>query len=165
MTNVNTRSIITFATVRLLFGIAIISTEMFAQDGLTAVKRSDLTIGNITVGQSLRILPQSPAAAKFEVRSTSETDIFIQIVLPNHLQEIGGRSELGVTFSTDCARWSVNDNVENSTSFDPHSPLRVHLEKNQSVIIWLGAFVDPPSNLQAGHYDASITLTTTPAAK
>jgi hypothetical protein len=145
--------------------MGIIPTVMFAQDGLTAVKRSDLSIGNINVGQSLRILPQSPAAAKFEVRSTSETDIFIQIVLPDHLLEIGGKSELSIAFSMDCARWSLNDNVENSTSFDPHSPLRVHLEKNQSVIIWLGAFVAPPSNLQAGHYIASMTLTTTQVAK
>jgi len=113
----------------------------------------------------LRILPQSPAAAKFEIRTISETDISIQIALPDHLQEIGGKSELGITFSTDCARWSLNDNVENSMSFDPHSPLRVHLEKNQSVIIWLGAFVNPPSNLQAGHYISSITLTTTSVAK
>jgi hypothetical protein len=162
---VNTRLILLCASVLVLFGIGIIPSEIFAQDGLISVKRSDLSIGNINVGQSLRILPESPAAAKFEVRSTSETDVFIQIVLPDHLQEIGGKSELGVTFSTDCARWSLNDNVGNSTSFDPHSPLRVHLEKNQSVIIWLGAFVDPPSNLQAGHYNASITLTTTQVTK
>ena len=161
----NTRLIKLCASVLVLFWIGIIPTEMFAQDGLISVKRSDLSIGNINIGQSLRILPQNPAAAKFEVRSTSETEIFIQIVLPNHLQEIGGSSELGVAFSTDCARWSLNDNVENSTSFDPHSPLRVHLEKNQSVIIWLGVFVDPPSNLQVGRYIASITLTTTQVAK
>jgi len=161
----NTRLILFCASVLVLFRIGIIPTEMFAQDGLTAIKRSDLSIGNISIGQSLRIFPQSPTAAKFEVRSTSETDIFIQIVLPNQLQEIGGRSELGVTFSSDCARWSLNDDVNNSTSFDPHSPLRVHLEKNQSVIIWLGAFVDPPSNLQVGRYTASITLTTTQVAK
>ena len=161
----NNRLILICASVLVLFGIGIIPSEIFAQDGLAVVKRSDLSIGNINIGQSLRILPQSPAAAKFEVRSTFETDIYIQIVLPNHLQEIGGRSELGVTFSADCARWSLNDNVENSTSFDPHIPLRVQLGKNQSVIIWLGAFVDPPSNLQAGHYTASITLTANPVVK
>lgn len=165
MINVKTRRILLCASVLALFRMGIMPTELFAQDGLTGIKRSDLSIGNINIGQSLRILPQSPAAAKFEVRSTSETDIFIQIVLPDHLQEIGGKSELGVIFSTDCARWSLNDNVENSTSFDPHSSLRVHLEKNQSVIIWLGAFVAPPSNLQAGHYISSITLTTTQVAK
>ena len=159
------QSIILFTSTLFVFRITIIPLEICAQDGLMAYKRSDLSIGNINVGQSLRILPQSPAAAKFEVRSASETDIFIQIVLPNRLQEIGGRSELGITFSADCARWSLNDNVENSTSFDPHFPLRVHLGKNQSVMIWLGAFVDPPSNLQVGRYTASITLTTTPVAK
>jgi hypothetical protein len=165
MTHVNTRSRLTIVALQIFFGLVIYPAEMSAQNGLTAVKRNDLAIGNITVGQVLHIVPQSPAAAKFEVRSTTNIDIAIQIILPSRLQEIGGRSELGVTFSADCARWSLNDNVENSTSFDPHAPLRVSLGPNQSVIIWLGAFVDPPTSLQAGRYTSSITLSAIPVAK
>jgi hypothetical protein len=152
-------------TVLVLFFMQGAVSGVDAQDGVSVVKRNDLAIGNISVGQMLHIFPQSSAASKFEVQCTDEIDILIQLVLPNRLREISGKSELGITFNLDDARWSQNDNVGTSTSFDPHTPLRVHALKNQPIIIWIGASVDPPTILQAGKYLASITLTATPVTR
>ena len=154
-----------YAVVLLLLGTGVAPLHLYAQDGLSAVVRNTLAIGNLTVGRILNILPESPSAAKFEVRSSTEQYAIIQLILPTRLQEIGGSSQVSVTFNADCARWSFTDNVENSTSFDPRLPLSVKMKINQPVIIWVGAFVAPASIVQAGRYTASITLTATPVTR
>jgi hypothetical protein len=150
----------TFRTISfLLVFLFVFSVFAWGQPVLTVVCRNDVSLGTINSGSTQRVQAVSASAAKFEVHSTKELDILIQFVLPPRLSHTQGVSNVELRFEPDCARWSTVNNAASATAFDPQVPLKIHMNADQTLYLWIGTIASTPPRSQAGRYSGNITCT------
>ncbi len=121
--------------------------------------KNDAAIGTINAGCSLLVPANSPFSAKFLIHSARTIEIMIQFILPRRMSGADGTEGILLSFGPDYARWSSVDNVSAAASFDPQVPLKIHVEANQNVYLWVGILANAPADGRAGKYYGSITCT------
>lgn len=141
-----------------------ISATAQVQTPITITKGSDLIFGNVFPGINKTVLVTDAGASqggRFDVAGQASTAVTYYFALPTNLVNGGNNLPIG--------SWAAYRNQSASPSagglgFDPTtttsgSPGAATLSGTGLLYFYLGATVTPPTNLPAGAYSGTITLT------
>jgi hypothetical protein len=136
-----------------------LTSSVNGQPFLSILCKNDAAIGTINAGCSQLVPANSPFSAKFLIHSARAVDILIQFILPQRMSGPDGKEGIVLRFGPDDARWSSVDNVSAAAPFDPQAALKIHVEANQNVYLWIGTHASAPADGRTGKNYGSITCT------
>jgi hypothetical protein len=134
-----------------------ISATAQVQTPITVTGTQDLSFGNVFPGVAKAVAYTDAAnAGKFSVAGQASTPVTYSFTLPANLTSAGNNLPIG--------SWLGYQNTANSTSggsaITPSgTPTSATLSAGGALFFFLGATVTPPSNLPAGSYSGTVTLT------
>ncbi len=124
---------------------------------LSVQVRQDLTFGTVIRGVATTVSRFDAAnAAQWRVRGVGDTEVRIDITLPNAL--IAAAASLPLQFAGGDGGYSDSNSFTGSLAFDPHLPLIATLPKNGQLYVFLGGTAIPGPQQPIGTYTATITL-------
>ncbi len=127
------------------------------QTPITVTGTQNLSFGNVFPGAAKAVAYTDAAnAGKFSVAGQASTPVTYSFTLPANLTSAGNNLPIG--------SWLGYENGANSTSggaaITPSgTPTTSTLSAGGALFFFLGATVTPPSNLPAGSYSGTVTLT------
>src|SRR5438552_8916977 len=127
------------------------------QTPITVTGTQNLSFGNVFPGVAKAILYSDASnAGKFSVAGQASTPVTYSFTLPANLTSAGNNLPIG--------SWSGYVNTTSSTSggsaITPSAtPAGASLSAGGALYFFVGATVTPPSNLPAGSYTGTVTLT------
>src|SRR5256886_10056324 len=127
------------------------------QTPITVTGTQNLSFGNVFPGVAKAILYSDASnAGKFSVAGQASTPVTYSFSLPANLTSAGNNLPIG--------SWSGYVNTTSSTSggsaITPSAtPAGASLSAGGALYFFVGATVTPPSNLPAGSYTGTVTLT------
>ena len=127
------------------------------QTPITVTGTQNLSFGNVFPGAAKAVAYTDAAnAGKFSVAGQASTPVTYSFTLPANLTSAGNNLPIG--------SWLGYENTANSTSggaaITPSgTPTSSTLSAGGALFFFLGATVTPPTNLPAGAYSGTVTLT------
>ncbi len=125
---------------------------------LSATGRRDLSFGNLIPGVTTVVSRRDAArAGQFEIRGARRAEVSIVFQLPAALMR--GPSAIPLQFGPNDGGFSRRPRIRNARAFDPRVTLVTRLSNRGRLYLFLGGTALPGTQLRAGRYQASITLT------
>jgi len=134
-----------------------ISATATVQSPITVTGAQNLAFGNVFPGVAKTVAySDATNAGRFDVTGQGSAPVTYSLALPTNLTSSGNNLPIG--------SWTGYLNTSNSTSggsaITPSAtPASATLSAGGALYVFVGATVTPPSNLPAGSYTGTVTLT------
>ena len=134
-----------------------ISATATVQSPITVTGAQNLAFGNVFPGAAKTVAySDATNAGRFDVTGQGSAPVTYSFALPTNLTSGGNNLPIG--------SWTGYLNTSNSTSggsaITPSAtPASATLSAGGALYVFVGATVTPPSNLPAGSYTGTVTLT------
>lgn len=148
-----------FFCLRFIALIFLINASVFSQD-LIINTLNNLDFGDVYIGYSKTVNHADIGAAKFRIDHNipGNQDLQITFTLPNTLNN--GAYSIPITFSSATTAYSIIDNLSGRVNFNPNTTFTYTKFKRKDLLyLWLGGIVNVPTNVVAGVYQSTITVT------
>lgn len=121
--------------------------------------RQALSFGTLLPGVPT-VVPSNDAlnAASLEIRGQGGSDVLLSFLLPTQLDGPGGAG-VPLTFGVGSAGYSPSQDINAQIALDPQASEVLALPGNGRGAIYLGGVALPPTQIPAGTYGATITVT------
>ncbi len=126
------------------------------QSPITVVGFANLAFGNVFPGKSATVAVTDPGAGRFNVTGQASTPVTYDFTLPTNL--VNGGNNLPINTWT--GEFNTSASASGGTLFTPSAVAAgATLSGAGALFFYIGATVVPPSNLPAGTYTNTVTLT------
>jgi hypothetical protein len=121
--------------------------------------RQALSFGALLPGVPT-VVPSNDAlnAANVEIRGAGGSDVLISFLLPTQLDGPAGAG-VPLTFGVGSAGYSPSQDINAQIALDPQLSEVLQLPVNGRGTVYLGGVASPPTQISAGTYGATITVT------
>ncbi len=135
---------------------ASISATATVLQAITVSPDNALDFGNVTPGVNRTVAPSDAGAGRFTITKAAGTGLSLSFVLPANL--VSGGNNLAISGWT--GAWNTSATPTGATSFTPSaSAYNTGTVAGSTVVVYVGATVQPTAAQAAGSYSGSVQMT------